>query len=429
MRTVRPGWDGTDAAAKARELRSRAPSAEDVTREAEAIVAEVRARGDEAVRELTARFDATAIPPSEQVIRVPDAEIEQAREEADASLLGALEVAARNIRSVARAELEAGTPAHASLPQGQAVTIAERPVRSAGVYAPGGLAAYPSSVLMCCVPARVAGVERIAVATPPGEDGAVSPAVLAACAVAGAGEVYAVGGAQAIAALAYGTESIPAVDVIAGPGNRFVNEAKRLVFGVAGIDGIAGPSELVVVCDATAVPREVALDLLAQAEHGPDGVLVAISARPEALDAVASELESLAPERATVKDAEISLVDAPDLSAAIELADALAPEHLELALEIADERLASDRVAGAVFFGPGGAVAFGDYAAGSNHVLPTGGAARFGAPLGIHTFRRRTSVVELPAAAATGLAPRVAAMARAEGFEVHAESAEARAGG
>jgi histidinol dehydrogenase len=218
------------------------------------------------------------------------------------------------------------------------------------------------------------------------------------------------------------------VDVVAGPGNPFVNAAKRLAFGDVGIDGVAGPSELLVVLDANADARSVGLDLLAQAEHGPDGVLVAVSADGEALDALAAQLESLVADRPTVADAPIALVQAPDLGAAIELADAVAPEHLELALDVADARLAADRIAGCVFFGPYGAVAFGDYAAGSNHVLPTGGGARFGGPLGVGTFRRRTSVVELSAEAAAGLAPRVGALARAEGFHVHGESAEARSG-
>jgi histidinol dehydrogenase len=206
-----------------------------------------------------------------------------------------------------------------------------------------------------------------------------------------------------------------------------VNEAKRQVFGEVGIDGVAGPTELVVVLDRSAEPRAVALDLLAQAEHGPDGLLVAIGHEREALDELATELVELAPERPTVSDGPVTLVEAPDLTASVELADAIAPEHLELAVEPADARLAADRTAGCVLFGPAGAVAFGDYAAGSNHVLPTGGAARFGGPLGITAFRRRTSVIGIGPEAADGLAPRVATLARAEGFPVHGESAETRA--
>ena len=429
MRVERIAWDGSDARARARAIRALVPAAQEIAATVAGIVAEVRERGDAALRELSVRLDATAVAASELALRVDPAEIERARAGADPSLVGALEVAARNIGSVARAELEAASDARAVLPQGQTVSVLRRPVRSAGVYAPGGRAAYPSSVLMCCVPARVAGVDRIALASPPGTDGSVHPATLTACSVAGVEEVYALGGAQAIAAFGYGTETVAAVDVIAGPGNRFVNEAKRAVFGHVGVDGVAGPSELAVVLDGAADPRSVALDLLAQAEHGGESLLVAISASGAALDALSEQLEALASERKMEAGILVGVVASPDLALAIELADALAPEHLELALESADERLAAERVAGAVFFGPGGAVAFGDYAAGSNHVLPTGGAARFGGPLGVGTFRRRSSVVELPPEAVSGLAPRVAALARAEGFEVHAESAEARSAG
>jgi len=426
MKLLRREWDGRAPAAEAERLRALAPPASAVDSQAAAIVSDVRRRGDAALREISSRLDATEVAPEEIALAVEPEAIERARAAADPDLVGALEVTARNLGSVARAELDALGDAAASLPQGQTVSILSRPVGSAGLYAPGGRAAYPSSVLMCCVPAQVAGVDRVALASPPGPDGAVHPTVLAACSVAGVQEVYALGGAQAIAALAYGSESVAPVDVVAGPGNRFVNAAKRIAVGEVGIDGIAGPSELLVVFDAAARVRDLALDLLAQAEHGADGLLAAFSADRDALDELALVLERLAAERPTVADAPLALVGAPDVGAAIELADALAPEHLELALEPADERLAADRIAGCVFFGPCGAVAFGDYSAGSNHVLPTGGAARFGGPLGVGTFRRRTSVVEIDAAAAAGLAPRVGALARAEGFPVHAESAEAR---
>jgi histidinol dehydrogenase len=421
-------WDGSDRAALARELRAATGPAMAVEAEAAAIVADVRKRGDAALRELTARFDAPKANPSELAIAVPPEEIAAARRRLDPDLLAALEVAQRNIRSVARAELEAHGEVRVELTQGQTVSVVTNPVAAAGVYAPGGRGAYPSTVLMCCTPARVAGVERIAVASPSGPDGRMNDAVLATCAIAGVDEVYALGGAQAIAALAYGTATVASVDLIVGPGNPYVNAAKRLVFGKVGVDGIAGPSELVVVLDGRANPAWLALDLLAQAEHGEGGLLVAISAEAAAIGALGAEVERLGAERPTAAGARISLVDAPDLTRAVELSDALAPEHLELAIDPADARLAGDRVAGCVFFGPEGAVAFGDYAAGSNHVLPTGGGARFRSPLGVDTFRRRTSVVELPPEAAAGLAPRVGTLARAEGFPVHGESAEARAG-
>jgi histidinol dehydrogenase len=317
--------------------------------------------------------------------------------------------------------------AASELPQGQTVEVRGEPVGAAGVYAPGGRAAYPSSALMCCIPARVAGVGRIAVASPPGAGDRPHAAVLAACAIAGVDEVYAVGGAQAIAALAFGTESIRAVDVVAGPGNRYVTEAKRLLFGRVGIDGVAGPSELVVVADGTANPDWVALDVCAQGEHGDDTLLAVISPDGALLDRVAELVAGLAQERATVAAAPLALVKATGLEAALDLADAIAPEHLELAFEGADAAAARARVAGAIFVRSGGATAFGDYAAGSNHVLPTGGAARFGGPLGPGAFMRRTSLVSVPGTAARELAPHVTALATAEGFPVHGESAKARA--
>ncbi len=281
---------------------------------------------------------------------------------------------------------------------------------------------------MSAIPARVAGVRRLAVATPPGSDGRPNAAVLAACELAGVDDVFAVGGAQAIAALAYGTESITAVDVIAGPGNRFVTEAKRLVAGDVGIDGVAGPSELVVVADGSANADWIALDLCAQAEHGDDSPLAAITTEPAVAERVAGRVGELAAERPGVSDAPLAVVEAPSLDAALELADAFAPEHLELAFDGAEEARRG-RVAGCVFLGEGGATAFGDYAAGSNHVLPTGGAARFGGPLGPLAFTRRTSVVSVSREAAQALAPHVDAIARAEGFPVHGESATARAKG
>jgi histidinol dehydrogenase len=428
MRIERLAWDGRDARAEADSLRRMLTPDPGPEAEVAAIVERVRSEGDFALRELTARYDCPSLAPGELTLRVDPDEIERARGEISPELVGALEVAGRNVHAVARAELEASGEAEARLTQGQTVSVVSHPVAAAGIYVPGGRATYPSSVLMCCVPARVAGVDRIALASPPGPEGRPASVVLAAAAIAGVEEVYAVGGAQAVAALAYGTETVAPVDVIAGPGNRYVNAAKQLVFGTVGIDGIAGPTELVVVIGAGGRPRWVALDLFAQAEHGPDGLLVAISGDPELLGAVGAELTVLGEERSGAPDATVAMVEAPDLGGAVELADAIAPEHLELAFEPTDARMAADRVAGAVFFGSTGAVAFGDYAAGSNHVLPTGGAARFGGPLGVAAFRRRTSVVEIPPAAAAGLAPRVAELAQAEGLPVHGESAEARAG-
>ena len=251
--------------------------------------------------------------------------------------------------------------------------------------------------------------------------------ILAACVLCEVTEVYRMGGAQAIAALAYGTESVEAVDVIAGPGNPYVQEAKRQVVGQVGIDGVAGPSELVVVATPGADPELIALDLMAQAEHGADSPLWCLSPDPGLLDAVAGAVERLAPERPSVRDAELQLIDTDDVRVALRIAEEIAPEHLELTG--ADAEALADRVrrAGCVFVGPGAGTAFGDYVAGSNHVLPTGGAARFQSALSPATFRRRMARVSLPGEAAARLAPPGAALARAEGFPVHAESMERRA--
>jgi histidinol dehydrogenase len=303
-------------------------------------------------------------------------------------------------------------------------------VGSAGIYAPGGKAAYPSTVLMGCIPAKVAGVERVALATPPtaGEQ-PVSDLVLAAAAVAGADEVYAVGGAQAIAALALGTDRIAPVDVIAGPGNRYVQEAKRQLAGQVGIDGIAGPSELMVITGDTANPEWIGLDLCAQAEHGPDGLLVAAAVESVILDEISAAVERVGSKRDLSDEAVLALVAVPETETGVALANALAPEHLEILTEDAELLARGVNTAGCVFIGEGAATAFGDYAAGSNHVLPTGGAGRFQGPLGPGVFMRRVPTVTVTQGAAQELAPAVATLARAEGFPLHAESAEERAKG
>ena len=422
MRIERAEWDGVDAPAFAGRLRALAPAPGEVTAEVERIVDRVRNGGDAGLREV-----AEGLGEAPESLRVDPEAVAAAPGLLDPEVREAMRVAGRNIEAVARAELEArARPATAELPEGQRVEVREEPVATAGVYAPGGRAAYPSSVLMCCVPARVAGVARVCVASPPGAGGRPSAAVLAACALAGVDDVYAIGGAQAIAALAFGTETIDPVDLIAGPGNLYVTEAKRLVWGWVGIDGFAGPTELMVVADGTANPEWIALDLCAQGEHGDDSPLIVASADLALLDRIAELVSELAPDRPSVAEATLALVATRGLETALTLADALAPEHLELAFQGADETAARGRIAGCVFVGAGGAAAFGDYAAGSNHVLPTGGAARFGGPLGPGTFRRRTSVVTMPSASAGALAAHVGALARAEGFPVHGESAEAR---
>jgi histidinol dehydrogenase len=424
IRVERMTWDGGDTAAMAARVRGLVPATETVTAEVQSILDRVREGGDASLRELSEGFG----EPVPERMRVDPEAVAAAPGLLEPQVREALRLAARNVEAVARAELQVIAKAAVSeLPEGQTVEVRGEPVSAAGVYAPGGRAAYPSSALMCCIPARVAGVGRIAVASPPGAGGRPNAAVLAACAIAGVDEVYGVGGAQAIAALVFGTESIRAVDVVAGPGNRYVTEAKRLLFGRAGIDGVAGPSELAVVADGSANPEWVALDLCAQGEHGDDTLLAVISPDGALLDRVAELVEELGAERATVAAAPLALVESTGLEAALELADSIAPEHLEMAFAGADATAARARVAGAVFVCSGGATAFGDYTAGSNHVLPTGGAARFGGPLGPGAFMRRTSLVSIPGAAARALAPHVKALATAEGLPVHGESAEARA--
>jgi len=425
MKIERIEWDGSDARALAGRLRSLAPPQEEVAQAVAEIVGSVRDRGDEALREVAEKLGEEA-PESWRVD--PDA-IAAAPGLLDPDVREALRLAAKNIAAVARAELEVHQrPATVDLPEGQRVEVRSDPVAAAGVYAPGGRAAYPSTVLMCCIPARVAGVGRVAVASPGGARGRPSAQVLAACSVAGVDEVYALGGAQAIAALAYGTETIDRVDLIAGPGNRYVAEAKRLVSGHVGIDGIAGPSELMVVADGTAVPQWIALDLCAQAEHSDEGFLAVASPNTALLDHLEDLVGQLADERPSVQQAPLALIATTGIEASLALADAIAPEHLQLMFEGVDELAARGRVAGCVFLGRGGAAAFGDYTAGSNHVLPTGGAARFGGPLGPGSFQRRTSIVSISRAAAQALTPYVGAIARVEGFPVHAESAAARTG-
>jgi histidinol dehydrogenase len=420
VRTRRFEWEGAaETAVAIRGWTAVATVAVDVA----AIGREVAEGGDEAVLRLTARFDATERPPTS--LRVEAGEGKAALDRLDPVALSALKLAAESVRAMAESEVDPEAR-RIELPQGQILTVRQAPVGAAGIYAPGGRAAYPSSVLMCAIPAQAAGVERIALASPPGPNGRLDPLVLAAAELCGVDEIYAMGGAQAIFALAYGTESVVPVDVIAGPGNAWVREAKRAVYGKVGIDSLAGPSELMLVAGHDTDPEWAALDLCAQAEHGPDSPLVAVAVEEAVLDAVAAATERSAAERPSVADAALALVRVPDLSDAIDLANAFAPEHLELLEE--DAELLADRVttAGCVFVGRYGATAFGDYAAGSNHVLPTGGAGRFSGPLGPEAFGRKVSKVTIPPAAAAALAPAVDTLARAEGFPVHGESAMIR---
>jgi histidinol dehydrogenase len=414
--------EGSDQAERlaevAAEMRAAVPSPPEVEREVAEIVTKVRDGGDRAVVELTRRFDSETAPGR---LRVDPGRVARALGQVDRDVKEALEQAMTNVRDASLAELSEG--AATELPEGQRIAITEMPVRRAGVYAPGGRAAYPSTIVMCCVPAKAAGVEEVAVATPPGANGEPNEAVLAACAICGVHEIYSMGGAQAIAALAYGTESVAPVDVIAGPGNHYVQEAKRQAVGRVGIDGIAGPTELVVVAGGGADPGVVALDLAAQGEHGDDALLVLLADSESLLDSVEREYAEIERANETVAAAPLALAHVPSLEAAIALANAIAPEHLEIVAPDAERLTESVRSSGCVFIS--GGAAFGDYVAGSNHVLPTGGAARYGGPLGVATFRRRQALVSLPGRAARALAPHVSSLARAEGFPVHASSAEA----
>lgn len=402
---------------RARNAWYRRAAERDVAGQVAHIIGEVRKGGDDAVRSLTERFDHAELGPQE--LQVDARELEASVGILEPAVLRGLRTAIANVGAVASAQVR-DEPVTVELPEGHTVLIAEGPVRRAAIYVPGGRAPYPSTVVMGAVTARAAGVEEIVVCAPPGPGGRAHPVILAACVLCEVSEVYRIGGAQAIAALAYGTPSVAAVDVIAGPGNPYVQEAKRQVVGQVGIDGIAGPSELAVVASGGADAESIALDLLAQAEHGSDSPVWCLSPDTALLDAVGAALER-------GPGGEAQLIETDDVNGAVLLAEQIAPEHLELIGSDAEALAEKVRFAGCVFVGRNGATAFGDYVAGSNHVLPTGGAARFQSALSPATFRRRLSRVSLPPEAAARLAPRGAALARAEGFPVHAESMERRA--
>jgi histidinol dehydrogenase len=407
------------------------------------LVADVRARGDAALVEATARFDWEDASVSALVVRMED--LDAAYRDVDGQLLAALETARENCTFFHRHELapdweEVG-------PQGQKLGIRHLPVDRAGLYVPGGLGSYASTVIMNAGPALVAGVEELIICTPPGRDGSVNPSVLAAARLVGIRRVFRVGGAQAIAAMAYGTEIIPRVDVICGPGNAYVMEAKRQVYGAVGIDNLAGPSEVLVVADRTARPAWIAADLLAQEEHGSGAQAVLLAESEglclEVVEAVERMRESgvcgcgcggrsghdrLSGDQAGGRLTAFYPAPSEDfLDLAALLVNAYAPEHLEL--QVADPRgfLPRVRSAGAVFLGHRTPTAFGDYVAGSNHVLPTGGSARFSSPLSVLTFLRRSSSVEMPPQGVKALTPHVAQLADSEGFAFHRISAELRA--
>jgi histidinol dehydrogenase len=400
-------WALGDAAELAARARGLTVGGEDVRDAVRAIVDDVRTRGDAALDEYVERFDRTG----GAALRVGAEELDAAAAALRDDVRRGLEVAMRNVAAVAGASL--GDDAELRLPEGQRVVVRELPVRRAGIYVPGGRAPYPSTVVMGAVTARVAGVEEIAVCAP-----GAHPVILAACALCGVDEVYRMGGAQAIAALAYGTERVPRVDVIAGPGNLWVQEAKRLVGGDVGIDGFLGPSDVIVIAASGADPELVAIDLLAQAEHG-EGTIVGVASDDAAL------LDGVQERLTDESEAVAVIVEAPGVEAALAFAEAFAPEHLELVGASAEALAPRVRNAGCVFVGTSGGTAFGDYVAGSNHSLPTGGAARYASALSVRHFRRRMAEVHIDGAAAA-LARAGAPIARAEGFTIHAASMEAR---
>jgi len=386
------------------------------------ICARVAAEGDAALRELGKKFDGWA-PDAHETFEVPKAELAAAADRLPTADRAALEFAAQRIRAFHERQLQ---PASSGPPGLELLT---RPVRRAGLYTPGGRAAYPSTVLMTAIPARIAKVPEVVLVTPPRADGSVPAAILAAAHIAGVDTVYRVGGAQAIAALAYGTTTIPRVDVVAGPGNIYVTLAKREVFGAVGVDGMAGPTEVMVIADQHARPDFVAADLAAQLEHDPLALGVLITDSAHLADRVEEELESLVgglEREAIIRKANCCIVVAGDLDQAMHLANEFAPEHLLIVTEDASRRATQVENAGAVFVGPYSTVPLGDYVAGPNHTLPTSGGARFGSPLGVHTFLKRMSVLSLSRGDLEMLREACVRLAELEGLGAHAHAVEVR---
>lgn len=416
-----PLVDGTKAAeARLAKLGGRGRGPADVEAAVRRILEAVRKDGDAAVARFTKQFDGVELRPRE--FEVSAREIAAARRRVPKPLMAALETAFERIYAFHTLEKERSfEKKEKGILTGMRVT----PLARAGVYVPGGKAAYPSSVLMNIVPAKVAGVTEITVVTPPSRDG-LSDTVLAAASLAGATRVLRVGGAQAVGALAYGTKTISRVDKITGPGNIFVATAKRLVFGEVDIDMVAGPSEVLIVADDSADPEWVAADMLAQAEHDELAAAICITTSRDHAKAVAAALERQCAElpRASIAAKSLegfgTILVVKDLDRACELADQLAPEHLEVFTRKPRSLVPRLKNAGAIFVGAMTTESMGDYAAGPNHVLPTGGAARFASPLGVYDFVKRTSIIELDRSGFERLAPTVVALATAEGLDAHA---------
>jgi histidinol dehydrogenase len=400
----------------------------DVDRQAEAIIEDVRRRGDAALLEYTKRFDRVSAQ-SVAELEIPGPDLRAAFEALTPQARGALQAAAERIRSFHQRQL--GGDWSFTEPDGTVLGQRVAPLERVGLYVPGGKAAYPSSVLMNAIPAVVAGVGQIVMVVPT-PDGVRNPLVLAAAHLAGASRVFAVGGAQAVAALAYGTATIPSVDKIVGPGNAYVAAAKRRVFGVVGIDMIAGPSEILVICDGKTDPDWVAMDLFSQAEHDELAQAILLTPQAEFIDAVNASITRLLPQmpRARIIEASLqargALIRVRDLEEACELADRVAPEHLEISTDDPQRWAERVRHAGAIFLGRYSSEALGDYCAGPNHVLPTAGTARFSSPLGVYDFQKRTSLIAVSAAGAASLGAIAATLAQAEELPAHARSAQLR---
>ena len=391
-----------------------------------AILADVKRRGDEAVLDYTRRFDRCDI----SVLAVTEAELDEAFAAIEPEFLEVLKKAAANIREFHTAQVRQSlvlTP-RSGVVLGQRIT----PIEKVGLYVPGGTAAYPSTVLMDAIPAKIAGCDKIVMATPPGADGKVNPAILAAAKIAGVTDIFKMGGAQAVAALAYGTESVPQVDKIVGPGNAFVAEAKKQVFGMVAIDMIAGPSEILVLADGKSDARVVAADMLSQAEHDRNATAVLVTESMELAKAVQQELESQieALPRRDIARASVDnngmIIVAESLAVGIDVANRLAPEHLELQVDDPFAYLDSIRNAGSVFLGRSCPEALGDYFAGPNHTLPTSGTARFSSPLSVDDFVKKSQFLYYTPEALDAVAEDVARFARKEGLEAHARSALVR---
>lgn len=411
-----------------KDIFARTSSSQDVSGIVAPIIADVRARGDQALRDYTRKFDGVEITG----VEVPRTEIDAAHAAMDKAFIAVLEKAADNIRSYhSRQKRESFV-----ISEREGIVLGQKivPVAVAGIYVPGGTAAYPSTVLMDTIPAKIAGVGQVVMVTPPGRDGKVSQAVLAAAKVAGVDRVFQVGGAQAIAALAYGTESVPKADKIVGPGNIFVAEAKKQVSGVVSIDMIAGPSEILIIADSKSDPAVVAADMLSQAEHDRNASAVLVTDSRELAPKVAEELEkqlAVLP-REEIARASIEtngkIIIASSIEQAIEVSDRIAPEHLELCVDNPFDHLDRIRNAGSVFLGRNCPEALGDYLAGPNHTLPTSGTARFSSPLSVDDFIKKYQFTYYTRDALSAVAPDIALFARREGLEAHARSALAREG-